>query len=316
MKQIEIKAYAKINLSLGVLGRRTDGYHELQSVMQSVDLFDTVMIQKTEGEGIRLSVYDEDGNPLTEEKSGIPWDERNIAMKAAVKWLKRVALKNTPVESFVSGYEIRLTKRIPQAAGMAGGSADAAAVLYGLNKLNGELLTEEELIHVGAAIGADVPFCLKGGTCLCEGIGEILTPVPESPAWNLLLIKPDINVSTKDIFTAIDSLPEYKNPDTGKLFSTLSSGINTDLTYISGIIGNVLENVTIPLHPVIAEIKAFCIENGALGALMSGSGPTVYAFFETPEKALFAKNTAIQKYPGFIVKTAKTCDTGLEEMTE
>lgn len=305
MTTITLKAPAKINLTLGVLGKRADGYHELQSVMQSVSLYDTLTLRKTEGDMVKLTVWNEAGKRLSE-ADGMPLDKRNLTVKAALRLSEYVG---KPL-----GCEIELVKAIPAAAGMAGGSSDAAAVLYGLNKLYDLNLSTETLCAIGAKIGADVPFCIVGGTCLCEGIGERITKIPETPDLNLLFIKPNVDVPTKEIFTKFDEGANLHTTDTAALLKTLRE--NTDLTYLCGTIGNDLEAVTIPMHPVIDEIKAYCVENGAKAALMSGSGPTVYAIFETAEKAEIAREKAALQFPNFTVKTGKTCVFGLEEKVD
>lgn len=308
MTTITLKAPAKINFTLDVLGKRPDGYHELSSVMQSVSLYDTLTIRKTEGEAVKLTVRDEAGRPLTE-ADGMPLDKRNLTVKAALR-LSEYAGK--PL-----GCEIELTKAIPSAAGMAGGSTDAAAVLIGLNKLYELDLSEETLSEIAARIGADVPFCVAGGTCLCEGIGEILTRLPSLGGIDLVLVKPNVDVPTKEIFTKLDALSEVSHPDTKKLVKWATEKENfTDFTQLCGMIGNTLEDVTIPLHPVISELKDALLKNGAKGALMSGSGPTVFGVFASENEAFEASRTMREKYPEFVVKIAKTTNFGIEEIAE
>ena len=263
---MELKALAKINLGLDVLGRRENGYHDVRMVMQSIYLYDDVIIEKTDKPGIDLktNLY------------FLPVDNSNIAYKAAAMLMEEFNIKD--------GVSIVLNKHIPVAAGMAGGSSNAAAVLYGMNVLFNLGLTKKELMERGVKLGADVPYCIMRGTVLAEGIGEVLTTLPAMPKCNVLIAKPAISVSTKEVYEALDSKEVIEHPDIDGLIEGLE---NADLHKIAASMGNVLEDVTIPMHPVIEDIKNVMKEQGALNAMMSGSGPTVFGIFES--KALAKK---------------------------
>ncbi len=270
MDEWRARAYAKINLSLDVLGRRQDGYHEVRMVMQSIDLYDNVVLRKTDEEGIALSA----------DKDYLPTDERNLMVRAALQLFEKYGLQG--------GLQMELAKFIPVAAGLAGGSTDAAAVLRGINELYGLGLSAEELSSEGLKLGADVPYCLTGKTMLSEGIGEKLSLLPPCPDCSILVSKPRFSISTKTVYEAFDRLNEVTHPDTDGLISALGRG---DLKGMAACMGNVLERVTGQLHPVIAETEACMAQNGALKAMMSGSGPTVFGIFDDPEKAAFARRT-------------------------
>ena len=272
-----LKAPAKINLGLDVTGRRPDGYHDVAMVMQSLTLHDRVTLE---------AFSDSQGGWRTgpDEKTGtisircnlpfIPTDKSNLAYKAAAALMEAKGVTDHLV--------IELDKRIPVAAGLAGGSTDAAAVLDGVNRLFGLGCSDEELRKIGAGIGADIPFCLMTGTAKAEGIGDILTPLPPMPACGLLLIKPSFSVSTKAVYQALDASPISEHPAIDPIIEALSEG---DLDALAGRLGNVLETVTAAQYPVIGELKEALKAEGALNALMSGSGPTVYGIFRTKEKA-------------------------------
>lgn len=265
MKQeLILKAYGKINLGLDVVRRLENGYHQVRMIMQSVELADTVTMR-------RLS---EDGIVLKTDKPGLPCDERNLAYKAASLMKEQFSLP--------SGVEIMLEKHIPVAAGMAGGSADCAAVLKGMNELFGLGASFEELQKIGVKLGADVPYCLMGGCALSEGIGEVLTALPKPPACTLLLAKPNISVSTKYVYESL-RLDELKHhPDIDGIVQSIETG---DLESLCGKLENVLESVTGKEYPVIGKIEESMKEEGALQALMSGSGPTVFGIFREREDA-------------------------------
>lgn len=264
MDKIVIKAMAKINLGLDVIRKRTDGYHEVRMVMQSVNLYDTLTFTKS----------DEKGITLTANKREIPLDERNLIYKAADLLYKRYSMPE--------GVRIHLDKKIPMAAGMAGGSTDAAAALTGMNRLFELGISQEELCGLGVKIGADVPYCIMGGTVLAEGIGEILTPLPPAPDCFLVIAKPGIDVSTKYVYENLHADKLICHPDIDGMVRAVS---NQDRRGIAAAMGNVLETVTVQEYPVIDEIKKFMKENGAVNSLMSGSGPTVFAIMENAEKA-------------------------------
>lgn len=259
MRQIDLKALAKINLGLDVLGRREDGYHEVRMVMQSVYLYDNVMLERREEPGIELSsnLY------------YLPDDSGNIAYKAARMLMDEYQLPG--------GVRITLEKHIPVAAGMAGGSSNAAAVLFGMNRLFDLRLSRQELMERGVKLGADVPYCIIRGTVLAEGIGEKLTVLPSIPRCAVLIAKPPISVSTRIVYEALDSKEIVKHPDIDGLLQALEEG---SLKGVASCMGNVLEDVTIPKYPVIQDIKEEMLSAGALNAMMSGSGPTVFGLFE------------------------------------
>ena len=265
---VELKALAKINLGLDVLGRRENGYHDVRMVMQTIFLYDNVTIEKKEEPGVcvETNLY------------YLPVDENNIAYKAANMLIEEFDIKE--------GVSIKLEKHIPVAAGLAGGSANAAAVLVGMNRLFGLKLTMEELMERGVKLGADVPYCVMRGTVLAEGIGEILSPLPPLPRCYVLIAKPNINVSTKTVYEKLDSKEITEHPDVDGLLEGLK---NQDLKKVASCMGNVLERVTIEDYPVIEEIKNAMKEAGALNAMMSGSGPTVFGIFENRQTAKAAR---------------------------
>lgn len=269
MQEVHLKAMAKINLGLDVLRRREDGYHEVRMIMQTVDLYDNVHIKRTEEPGIRL-----DTNLYF-----LPTDESNLAYKAAKILMDEFDIKE--------GVEISIRKFIPVAAGLAGGSSDGGAVLYGMNQLFDLKLTRKQLMKRGLLLGADVPYCLMRGTALAEGIGEKLTRLPSlSQRLVVLLAKPGINVSTKFVYTNLKLDRHLVHPNIDAQIKAIQE--NNSNKMIKNM-GNVLESVTIPAYPVIDEIKQCMMENGALGAMMSGSGPTVFGIFSNKKDATKAK---------------------------
>lgn len=271
---MDLRALAKINLGLDVLGRRENGYHDVRMIMQSIYLYDNVKIEKKDEPGISLS-----SNLFY-----LPSDEGNIAYKAADMLIKEFNIKE--------GVEITLDKHIPVAAGMAGGSSNAAAVLFGMNKLFELGLSQQELMDRGVKLGADVPYCIMRGTVLAEGIGEELTILPAMPKCIVLIAKPPVSVSTKDIYQALDSKESIEHPDIDGILEGLEA---QDLRKIASCMGNVLEDVTIPMHPEIADIKKIMLECGALNSMMSGSGPTVFGLFENRAAAKKAQEIIRQK---------------------
>lgn len=274
MDKLELKALAKINLGLDVLGRRENGYHDVRMVMQTIHLYDDVILEKTKEPGIHLETN----------LSYLPVDENNIAYKAA-------KLLQDEFE-ITEGIRIRLKKYIPVAAGMAGGSTNAAAVLFGMNRMYGLGLTEQQLKDRGVKLGADVPYCIMRGTVLAEGIGEILTPLPSMPKCYVLIAKPGISVSTKIVYEKFDALKDVEHPDIDRLMLGLENG---KLAEVASSMGNVLEGVTIDLYPVIENIKQVMKQEGALNAMMSGSGPTVFGIFEDRRTAKKAYNVLKEK---------------------
>lgn len=274
MDKLELKALAKINLGLDVLGRRENGYHDVRMVMQTIHLYDDVILEKTKEPGIHLETN----------LSYLPVDENNIAYKAAKLLRDEFGI--------TEGIRIRLKKFIPVAAGMAGGSTNAAAVLFGMNRMYGLGLTEQQLKDRGVKLGADVPYCIMRGTVLAEGIGEILTPLPPMPKCYVLIAKPGISVSTKIVYEKFDALKDVEHPDIDRLMLGLENG---KLAEVATSMGNVLEGVTIGLYPVIENIKQVMIQEGALNAMMSGSGPTVFGIFEDRRTAKKAYNVLKEK---------------------
>ena len=259
MDKIKLKALGKINLGLDVLGRRPNGYHDVRMVMQTVYLYDQILLEKTDKEGISLKTN----------LFYLPVNENNLAYRAAKMLIDEFAIKE--------GVHISLEKHIPVAAGMAGGSSNAAAVLYGMNRLFQLGLTDQELMERGVKLGADVPYCIMRGTVLAEGIGEKLTPLPAMPKCHVLLAKPPISVSTQKVYEKLDAQEVTKHPDIDGILLGLQTG---DLKKITSSMGNVLENVTITEYPQIERIKDVMKEEGALNAMMSGSGPTVFGIYD------------------------------------
>lgn len=262
------RAYAKINLSLDVTGKRPDGYHEVRMVMQTVDIYDTLTFEKAD-EGITIDVG---GSPL-------PADGDNLIHKAAKAVMDKCGV--------TGGVTISLDKHIPIAAGMAGGSSDAAAALRGVNRLYECGLSPEELREIGVKIGADVPYCVEGGTVLAEGIGEKLTFMSPLPEYILAVAKPERGVSTGNIYKSLDEIFDtITHPDVDAMLEAFKA---QDMSFVK-YLGNVLEYVTIPLCPEVDEIKKIFRESNTVGTLMTGSGPTVFAFFEDRDEALKAIN--------------------------
>ncbi len=275
MEQIIKKAKAKINLGLDVIRRREDGYHEVKMIMQSVDIMDILTFTKTQTHGIKIIAGD---SAVVEH---IPTDDRNLIYKAAKLLLEKFPEK-------ITGVEIHLEKNIPVAAGMAGGSTDAAATFTAMNELFELELSVEELMRLGVKIGADVPYCIMGGTALSEGIGEILSPVCTPPFCYLVIVKPDLNVSTKYVYENLKLSEDIKHPDIDALLEAIREG---NLHTMAKRMENILETVTAVKYPVIEEIKEMLCRQGALNALMSGSGPTVFGIFENEGDAKKAYDT-------------------------
>jgi len=262
-QKIVKNAYGKINLGLDVVKRLPNGYHEVRMIMQTVDICDVLTFTKRD-EGICLRV----------DKEELPTDGNNLICKAAKLLLETAGV--------TGGVDISLEKHIPIAAGMAGGSTDAAATLLAINELYELGLSVQELQAIGVKIGADVPYCIQGGTALAEGIGEILSALPAPPDCYLVVAKPDIDVSTKFVYENLKANELEVHPDIDGMITCLQQ---KDLEGIAKRLGNVLETVTIPAHPIIAQIKETLLEAGAMNALMSGSGPTVFALFSDQNMA-------------------------------
>lgn len=264
MDKISLKALAKINLGLDVVRRREDGYHEVRMVMQTIHLFDRLNIEKTKKAGISIKTN----------LSFLPVNENNLIYKAGKLLVDEF--------NITEGVSVELDKRIPVAAGMAGGSTDAAAMLYGMNKIFDLGLSMQELKDRGVKIGADVPYCLMRGTALAEGIGEKLKSLPPMIKCPVLIAKPQISVSTKFVYENLRLDENTVHPDIDALIQDIK---DKDLQEVCNHMGNVLETVTIPNYPIIDEIKKKMMNSGAIGAMMSGSGPTVFGLFEDEETA-------------------------------
>ena len=264
MDKISLKALAKINLGLDVVRRREDGYHEVRMVMQTIHLFDRLNIEKTKKAGISIKTN----------LFFLPVNENNLIYKAGKLLMDEF--------NITEGVSVELDKRIPVAAGMAGGSTDAAAMLYGMNKIFDLGLSMQELKDRGVKIGADVPYCLMRGTALAEGIGEKLKSLPPMIKCPVLIAKPQISVSTKFVYENVRLDENTVHPDIDALIQDIR---DKDLHEVCNHMGNVLETVTIPNYPIIDEIKKKMMNSGAIGAMMSGSGPTVFGLFEDEETA-------------------------------
>lgn len=261
---MNLKALAKINLGLDVLGRRENGYHDVRMVMQTIYLYDNIILQKIDEPEIQLRTN----------LHFLPVDDKNIAYKAAKMLMEEFQI--------AGGIRITLDKHIPVAAGLAGGSSNAAAVLVGMNCMYDLGLSEQDLMDRGVKLGADVPYCIMRGTVLAEGIGEILTPLAPLPKCYVLIAKPAISVSTKTVYEKLDSHEIDKHPDIDGILEGLN---HVDLLKVAASMGNVLERVTIDDYPIIEDIKNVMKENGALNAMMSGSGPTVFGIYEDKKLA-------------------------------
>ena len=272
MNEILLKARAKINLTLDVINKRNDGYHNIEMIMQNINLYDKVFVKKIDKDFVKL-------------KSNIDWlpsDERNIAYKAANFMKEKYNLKN--------GIFINLDKRIPIAAGLAGGSSDCAAVLIAINKIFDLKLSKNELIEIGVRFGADVPYCIMRGTVLAEGIGEKLTRLPNCPYMYVLLLKSSLNVSTSSIYKKLDlENLNFNRPNNKNIIECLYKKDKYGIAYG---LSNVLETVTLSLYPNLIEYKKRLLEKGAISCLMSGSGPTIFGLF-------FDKDTVFKAYKSF-----------------
>lgn len=290
MNSIELKSRAKINLSIDVLGKRVDGYHLVEMIMQTIDLYDIIKIEELETEEIIIK----------SNTSDIPLNENNIVYKAAELIRDNFNIKR--------GIEIFIEKNIPIAAGMAGGSSNAAAILVGLNKLWNLNLSEKELKELGFKLGADVPFCIEGKAALAEGVGEELTYIKGLPDdISILVCKPELFVSTKEVYGGLE-LKNIKNrPDNQYLIKCLE---NNEIELLSKNMVNVLETVTSKKHTEISDIEKIMNENKALGSMMSGSGPTVFGLYKNEEDALKGKRELLKKYKQVYV--VKSSEKGVE----
>ena len=265
---MDIKAFAKVNICLDVTKERDDGYHEVRMIMQSIGLYDLLKFEKRD-KGIEISCED----------LSIPCDNRNIVYKVLDNIKKKY---NVPY-----GMEISIEKNIPSAAGLGGGSSDGAAAIIAANSIWGLNLSYDDMISIGKIVGADVPFFIKGGTALAEGIGDILTFISPFKGAYILIAKPPINISTKDVYDNFRLTDVVKRPDIYKMIDNIEKG---DIEHIGNNMINVLETVTIKNYPIIGEIKNIMMQAGALGSLMSGSGPSVFGIFETKNKAKMCRN--------------------------
>lgn len=272
---MEVRANAKLNLTLDILGKRADGYHDLRMVMQSVALHDCLTVEIGTGRGLQIST----------DRAYLPTDRRNLAAAAALRFTEGTGID-------LGGVCIGIKKNIPVCAGLAGGSSDAAAVLRALNDLTGAGLTPAQLARLGEGVGSDVPYCVHGGGALAEGRGEILTPLPSLPPCHIVLCKPGFPISTPELFQRADGVRLRRRPDTGGLITALEAG---DLGGVARRLYNVFEDV-LPPRPAaqVADIKNALLSHGALGTSMSGSGPTVFGIFseEAPAQAAYEELSA------------------------
>ena len=268
------RSYAKINLTLDVTGKRENGYHDVKMIMQTVNLFDLIIVDKRKN-GISVKANLE----------YLPTDERNIAYKAAKLFFERSGID--------AGVSIIMHKNIPVAAGLAGGSGNGGAVLVALNKLYDFPFTEEEIIDMSVILGADVPYCIMGGTALAEGIGEELSKLPDCPKLNILLVKPPINISTPEVYREYDALDIVNHPDTEAMICAIK---DKNISNMCKNLSNTLEDVTVKNNPVISGIKEKMIKNGAKAALMSGSGPTVFGIFDSEADAKKSADSFYKQY--------------------
>lgn len=264
MDKLQLKAYGKINLGLDVIRKRPDGYHDLDMIMQMVDVYDDVIIEKKAGEEI---VVKADAAVLSNGKD-------NLAYMAAKMLFDEFGIK--------SGVEITIHKRIPIAGGMAGGSSDCATTLIGINEMFNLGLSKQQLMERGVKLGADVPYCVLGGTAIARGIGEVLTPLPTPPQCHVIIAKPPISVSTAYVYGHVRPDEITKRPDIEQMTLAIKE---QDLNKLSDLLYNVMEEVTVSEYPVIEKLKSIMLENGALNSIMSGSGPTVFGLFDDREKA-------------------------------
>lgn len=276
---LTLSANAKINLTLDILGTREDGYHEVAMIMQEISLHDTLSMGKI-NQGISLTIV------IEGQQGTLPADESNLCWKAAALVQKEYNLQE--------GVEIHLTKRIPMAAGLAGGSADAAAVLKGMNHLFRLGMTEARLCELGARLGSDIPFCIMGGTMLATGRGEVLIRLPSFPRVSVVLAKPPVGVSTAWAYKTYDAGYDGPHPDNEAMLEAIHGG---DAHKAAGLLCNVLEGVTETEHPVIADYKRLMMEHGAMASMMSGSGPTVFGLVREKQQAWHLADT-LKKYDG------------------
>lgn len=287
------KANAKINLSLDVTGVRENGYHDVRMIMQSIELCDYLDIEVNNSGRIELTC----SNPEIE------CDKSNLIYKAADKLINKAV--DEEIIDKNTGVTISLQKNIPIAAGLAGGSTDAAATLVGLNEELGLGYSSSELRGLGVTLGADIPFCIEGGTYLSEGIGEVLSKLKDAPDCFIVLVKPDINVSTKFVYDNLILNEETVHPDVDAMLNAIETG---SIKRVADCLDNLLATVTEKEYPIIVDIKNILKENGALNAIMSGSGPTVFGLFDDEEKAkeaLSILGSKVEFKQGFVTTFAK-----------
>lgn len=279
---MRMKAYAKVNISLDIVGKREDGYHLLEMIMQSIDLYDEIVIEKQKKE-ITIKCN----------KPYVPTDERNLAYKAAQLFIEKYNID--------SGVNINIKKNIPVCAGLAGGSTDAATVLKIMNSLFNINASDEELMILGLKLGADVPYCIKGGTALCKGIGEEVTALKGFKDKVIVLVKPPFGVSTNSVYQEFNIEKARNHPNTNLIIDSIN---NDNLKMVCDNMKNLLENVTLRKHKILINIKEEMRYNGAMGTMMSGSGPTVFAFFDDMLKAQRCFEKMKEKYSDvFITRT-------------
>lgn len=271
---MKMRAYAKVNISLDIVGKRQDGYHLLKMIMQSIDLYDEVIVEKQDKD---ISIECN--------KNYVPTDSRNLAYKAAMVFKEKYNIE--------TGVKIKILKNIPVSAGLAGGSTDAAAVLKLMNELFEVNASNKELMELGLKLGADIPYCIQGGTALCEGIGEIITPLEPFKDKIIVLVKPSFGVSTKEVYKNFDMEKVKKHPETEALINAMAQD---DLKYVAYNMRNLLENVTLKKHKILINLKEEMNKYGAINSMMSGSGPTVFAFFDDMLKAQKCFEKMKEKY--------------------
>ena len=308
MNRLILRTPAKLNLLLDITGKRPDGYHEVRMIMQTIAIHDELLFEKTDGSGVAFRVEDR-YSALHGEKSPIPADDRNLVLRAVR------LLSDTP-ERF-SGLSVTLTKHIPSQAGMGGGSSDAAAALIGLNQLYDLGFTEDQLAEKALMLGADVPFFLKGGTCLAEGVGEKLTKLPALHLPYILIVKPQAGLSTKLVYETYDNCPPAYHPDTEGFLRAISQNDTHSDTFLSTIcetMGNVMEEAAFSIAPEVREVRDLLREQGAEAALMTGSGSAVFGIFMEKETAFSARKTIAREMPESCQELTASAEFGVEEL--
>ncbi len=313
IRQCTVRAPAKINLSLDITGAREDGYHLIESVMQTIGIFDIIRISAD----IRNHTSDLPDTviSITGDSTKMPTDSSNTAFKAARFFLRELSLMDSAEKSYLHRIDIHISKNIPQEAGLAGGSADAAGTLYGLNFLMGDVIKRDTLAEIAAATGADVPFCLAGGTCICKGIGELITPVKDIGSYDVVLFKPEYGMSTAMAYKAVDEAEDTMHPDTQGVLNAIDAG---DVRGVMKAGGNIFEGPVFRRYPELADITALLRNmDGSLGAAMSGSGTAVFGIFGDSAAASEASEILKERAdgPGRYIFTVKTFTGGPELVT-